>query len=101
MIDFDQLDKVIHEKARLAIMTLLAGRGEWAFQDLKFELGMSDGNLITHLRKLVESAYVEESSDESGSRPRTIYKLTGTGSKAFQDYIAVLEAIIQSTKTGK
>ena len=43
MIDFDQLDKTIHEKARLSIMTLLAGRGEWAFQDLKAELGMSGG----------------------------------------------------------
>jgi DNA-binding HxlR family transcriptional regulator len=52
MIDFDQLDKLIHEKSRLSIMTLLSTRGEWAFQDLKTELGMSDGNLITHLRTL-------------------------------------------------
>ncbi|MBL9179275.1 MAG: transcriptional regulator, partial [Verrucomicrobiaceae bacterium] len=52
MIDFDQIDKLIHEKSRLSIMTLLSTRGEWAFQDLKNELGMSDGNLITHLRTL-------------------------------------------------
>ena len=56
MIDFDQIDKTIHEKARLSIMTLLASRGEWAFQDLKAELGMSDGNLISHLRTLATCA---------------------------------------------
>jgi hypothetical protein len=50
MIDFDQIDKLIHEKGRLSIMTLLSTWGEWAFQDLKTELGMSDGNLISHLR---------------------------------------------------
>ena len=53
MIDFSQLDKLIHEKGRLSIMTLLASRVEpWAFQDLKTQLDMSDGNLITHLRTL-------------------------------------------------
>ena len=57
MIDFNQLDKVIHEKARLSIMTLLAGRGDWSFQDLKSELGMSDGNLITHLRILTGAGH--------------------------------------------
>ena len=50
MVDFDKLDKVIHERGRLGIMTLLATRPSWSFQDLKAELGLSDGNLITHLR---------------------------------------------------
>jgi DNA-binding HxlR family transcriptional regulator len=98
MIDFEQLDRVIHEKARLSIMTLLAGRGEWSFQDLKAELGMSDGNLITHIRKLTEPGYVLETRDDSSTRPRTTYALTKAGRKAFKDYIAVLEAIVQSTK---
>ena len=52
MLNFDKLDKAIHEKGRLVIMTLLATRVSWPFQDLKTELGMSDGNLITHLRLL-------------------------------------------------
>ena len=52
MIDFSKLDKTIHEKGRLAIMTLLATRRQWSFQDLKGGLKMSDGNLITHLRAL-------------------------------------------------
>jgi hypothetical protein len=55
MIDFSQLDRIIHEKGRLAIMTLLASRHEWSFQDLKGQLGMSDGNLITHLRALFKA----------------------------------------------
>lgn len=96
MIDFDQLDKTIHEKSRLAIMTLLASRGEWAFQDLKAELGMSDGNLITHLRTLGAVGYVQETRDDSGTRPRTVYKITADGSKAFRRYVDVLESIVKT-----
>lgn len=96
MIDFDQLDKTIHEKSRLSIMTLLASRGEWAFQDLKAELGMSDGNLITHLRTLGAAGYVEENRDDTGSRPRTLYKVTAAGQKAFRSYVDVLEAIVKT-----
>ena len=58
MLDFDKLDKTIHEKGRLAIMTLLASRTSWPFQDLKSELKMSDGNLVTHLRTLHQAGYV-------------------------------------------
>ena len=58
MIDFSKLDKLIHEKSRLSIMTLLAARKEWRFQDLKSELGMSDGNLVTHMRALYKAGYV-------------------------------------------
>lgn len=98
MIDFGQIDKVIHEKARLSIMTLLAGRGEWAFQDLKAELTMSDGNLITHLRTLGQAGYVKESRDESGTRPRTTYTLTAKGRKTFQQYVDLLEAIVKAAR---
>ena len=98
MIDFDQLDKTIHEKARLSIMTLLAGRGEWAFQDLKAELGMSDGNLISHLRILSAVGFVIEDRDESGTRPRTTYKLTSAGRKAFKNYVDILESIVKAMK---
>ncbi len=98
MIDFGQIDKVIHEKARLSIMTMLASRSEMAFQDLKAELSMSDGNLITHLRTLMQASYVLESRDESGARPRTSYRLTPEGEKAFKSYIDLLEAIVKATK---
>lgn len=98
MIDFDQIDKTIHEKARLSIMTLLASRGEWSFQDLKAELGMSDGNLITHLRILTAAEFVQEERDDSGTRPRTTYKLTSAGKKAFKSYIDLLESIVKTLK---
>jgi DNA-binding HxlR family transcriptional regulator len=52
MLNFEKLDKIIHEKWRLAIMALLASRRTWSFQELKSELKMSDGNLITHMRTL-------------------------------------------------
>ena len=98
MIDFEKLDKTIHEKARLSIMTLLATRTSWAFQDLKSELKMSDGNLITHLRVLHDAGYVAVTK-EILDRPQTSYSLTERGRRAFQDYLAVLEQIVKATQS--
>ncbi len=97
MIDFSKLDKVIHERGRLSIMTLLAARNEWNFQDLKGELKMSDGNLITHLRALYKAGYVSMTKQMEG-RPQTRYALTKPGRKAFEDYLAVLEQIVNAGK---
>jgi DNA-binding HxlR family transcriptional regulator len=98
MIDFEKLDKTIHEKARLSIMTLLATRQSWAFQDLKTELKMSDGNLITHLRVLHDAGYVAVTK-EILDRPQTSYSLTARGRTAFQDYLSVLEQIVKATQS--
>ena len=98
MIDFDQIDKLIHEKGRLSIMTLLSTRGEWAFQELKAELGMSDGNLISHLRTLGTAGYIKETRDESGNRPRTSYELTASGRTAFEEYIELLGEIVKAAR---
>ncbi len=97
MLNFDKLDKAIHEKGRLSIMTLLAARPSWTFQDLKSELNMSDGNLVTHLRTLHRIglvAYTKEMRD----RPQTSYALTKKGRTAFDQYLKVLEQIV---KTGR
>lgn len=95
MIDFSKLDKVIHEKGRLGIVTLLASRGEsWPFQDLKAELQMSDGNLITHLRTLGKSGYVDSEKIDGEGRPQTHYQLTKAGRVAFEGYLAILEEIV-------
>jgi len=95
MIDFDKIDKTIHEKGRLSIMTLLASRPEWGFQDLKADLKMSDGNLITHLRTLHNKGYVSISKDANdNARRRTLYALTEAGRDAFQTYLEILEAIV-------
>ena len=98
MIDFDKLDKLIHEKGRLAIMTLLAARAEWRFQDLKAELNMSDGNLVTHLRTLFKAGYVSITK-EMDTRPQTKYALTEKGRTAFREYLAVLEQILKSGRS--
>jgi DNA-binding PadR family transcriptional regulator len=101
MFDFDQLDKTIHEKSKLSIMSLLAGRAEWSYQELKTELDMSDGNLITHLRKLVEAEYVSETKEDTGGgRPRTTYAMTKQGKAAFKSYIRALEQIVRLNKPG-
>jgi DNA-binding HxlR family transcriptional regulator len=100
MIDFEKLDKTIHEKARLSIMTLLATRPSWTFQDLKTELKMSDGNLITHLRVLHEAGYVAVTK-EILDRPQTSYSLTTRGRTAFQDYLSILEQIVKATQVLK
>ena len=95
MFDFEKLDKTIHEKGRLGIMTLLATRPSWAFQDLKAELKMSDGNLITHLRTLHDAGFVAVTK-EILDRPQTSYSLTAKGRTAFQDYLTVLEQIVSA-----
>src|SRR5438874_11706505 len=97
MLDFDKLDKAIHEKGRLAILTLLATRVSWSCQDLKSELGMSDGNLITHLRTLHRLGLVA-TTKEVRDRPQTSYSLTKKGRAAFSEYLGVLERIIKAGK---
>lgn len=97
MFDFEKLDKTIHEKGRLGIMTLLAARPSWTFADLKSELQMSDGNLVTHLRTLHQAGYVAVTK-EMFDRPQTSYALTERGRKAFNEYLDVLEQIV---KTGR
>src|SRR3954467_10141527 len=97
MFDFDKLDKVIHERGRLGIMTLLVTRPSWSFQDLKAELKMSDGNLVTHLRTLHDAGHVSVTK-EILDRPQTTYGLTAKGRTAFQEYLAVLEQIVNAGK---
>ncbi len=98
MFDFDKLDKTIHEKGRLGIMTLLATRPSWSFQDLKSELGMSDGNLVSHLRTLHDAGLVSVTK-EILDRPQTSYGLTAKGRTAFREYLAVLEQIVNAGKS--
>ncbi len=97
MLEFDKLDKTIHEKGRLAIMTLLASRAQWAFQDLKSETKMSDGNLITHLRTLHQGGYVAVTK-EMLDRPQTTYSLTTRGRSAFEKYLELLEQIVKRAR---
>jgi DNA-binding MarR family transcriptional regulator len=95
---FLNLDRVIHEKGRLAIMSLLAASPELSFTELRDTLGMTDGNVTTHIRTLQEAGYVSVAKTYQKNRPLTTCTLTPAGRKAFTAYINVLEQIIQQTK---
>jgi len=95
---FLQLDRVIHEKGRLAIMSMLAASPELSFTELRDTLEMTDGNLTTHIRTLQEAGYISISKSYQNNRPLTTCSLTAPGRKAFAGYIGLLEEILQQTK---
>jgi len=95
---FLQLDRVIHEKGRLAIMSMLAASPQLSFTELRDTLNMTDGNLTTHIRTLQEAGYVSVTKSFRDNRPLTTCALTSAGKKAFTNYINLLESIIQQTK---
>ncbi|MBA4147353.1 MAG: transcriptional regulator [Verrucomicrobia bacterium] len=98
---FLQLDRVIHEKGRLGIMSLLAATPELSFTDLRTHLNMTDGNLTTHIRTLQEAGYVAVTKTFQNNRPLTTCSMTEQGRKAFSEYINLLEQIVQQTRGGK
>jgi DNA-binding MarR family transcriptional regulator len=95
---FLQLDRVIHEKGRLAIMSMLAASPELSFTELRDTLAMTDGNLTSHMRTLQEAGYVSVAKSYQNNRPLTTCTLTAAGKKAFTAYINLLEDIVQQTK---
>jgi DNA-binding MarR family transcriptional regulator len=96
---FLQLDRVIHEKGRLAIMSMLAATPELSFTEMRDALNMTDGNLTTHIRTLQEAGYVSITKSFQNNRPLTTCSLTAAGKKAFTNYINLLEQIIQQTRS--
>ena len=95
---FLQLDRVIHEKGRLAIMSMLAASAELSFIELREALEMTDGNLTTHLRTLQEAGYISLAKSYQNNRPLTTCSLTTAGRKAFTAYLNLLEQIVQQTR---
>lgn len=95
---FLQLDRVIHEKGRLAIMSSLAATPELAFTELRDSLEMTDGNVTAHIRTLLEAGYVSVTKSFQNNRSLTTCSLTPKGRKSFADYIGLLEQIVQQTK---
>lgn len=98
---FLQLDRVIHEKGRLGIMSLLAASPQLAFTELRDTLNMTDGNITAHLRTLQESGYVAVTKSFQSGRPLTTFALTAQGRKAFATYIDLLEQIVQQSRGEK
>jgi DNA-binding MarR family transcriptional regulator len=95
---FLQLDRVIHEKGRLAIMSALAASPELTFTELRNLLDMTDGNLTTHIRTLQQEGYVSVAKSYQNNRPLTTCSLTPAGRKAFADYVNLLEQIVRQNK---
>ncbi len=95
---FLQLDRVIHEKGRLAIMSMLAASPELSFTELRDALEMTDGNLTTHIRTLQEAGYVSVAKSYQNNRPLTTCSLTAPGRKAFTQYVDLLEQIVRQNR---
>jgi DNA-binding MarR family transcriptional regulator len=95
---FLQLDRVIHEKGRLTIMSMLAASPELSFTELRDGLGMTDGNLTTHIRTLQQAGYLSVTKSFQNNRPLTTCALTTAGRKAFTNYINLLEQIVRQAK---
>lgn len=103
---YDGLDRVLHEKARLGIVTSLAARADGLlFTDLKNLCHLTDGNLSRHLTVLQEAGIVEIHKGFRGKRPQTLCRLTDDGRKRYLEYIAVLESVladaVEAAKAGR
>jgi DNA-binding HxlR family transcriptional regulator len=92
------LDRLIHERIRLGMVSALAINDSLTFNDLKRILKTSDGNLAVHARKLEEAGYVRCKKFFDGRIPRTEYRLTPSGHKALQEYLSQMEQFIAAAR---
>ncbi len=93
-----ELDRLIHERTRLAIISALAVNETMTFNDLKALLNTTDGNLSVHARKLEEAEYILCTKSFEGRIPKTEYQVTAAGRKALERYLNHMEALIQATR---
>lgn len=93
-----ELDKVIHERARLAIMTMLYHHREVSFNYLKQALQTTEGNLATHLKTLESAGYIEVIKTFKEKRPETTYRISESGREAYKKYLGSLEQLLKKEK---
>ena len=93
-----ELDRLIHERVRLGIVSSLAVNGSLTFTDLRDLLGITDGNLSAHAKRLEEAGYLVCTKSYDGRTPKTEYSLTPTGRRELTAYLDHMEAIIQATR---
>jgi DNA-binding MarR family transcriptional regulator len=94
----DALDRLIHERLRLGIVSALAVNDSLSFSDLKKLMKTTDGNLSVHARKLEEAEYITCTKSFEGRMPKTEYRLTATGRRALERYRDHMEALIRATR---
>ena len=92
------LDRLIHERTRLAIISALAVNEALTFIEMKALLNTTDGNLSVHARKLEEAEYIACTKSFSGRMPKTEYRLTAVGRRALERYLDHMEALIRATR---
>lgn len=92
------LDKIIHERIRLAIVSALAVNDRLSFNELKELLRATDGNVSVHARKLEDAGYISCKKSFEGRVPKTEYKLTSAGKRALEKYLSHMEALIHATR---
>jgi DNA-binding MarR family transcriptional regulator len=92
------LDRLIHERLRLGILSALAVNESLTFNDLKKLMATTDGNLSVHARKLEEAEYIACSKSFEGRMPKTAYTITATGRRALERYLDHMEALIKATR---
>ncbi len=92
------LDRLIHERLRLAIVSALAAHDSLSFRELKALLRASDGNLSVHARKLEDAGYVASEKSFEKRVPKTEYRLTAEGRRAFERYLRHLEALVENAR---
>ncbi len=95
-----ELDRLIHERVRLAIVSALAVRDSLTFNELKALLKTSDGNLSVHARKLEDADYITCDKSFAGRVPKTEYRLTALGKRALERYLDHMEALIRAARGG-
>ena len=93
-----ELDRLIHERMRLAIVSALAVNDSLSFNELKRLLETTDGNLSVHARKLEEAGYIVCTKTFEGRVPRTDYRLSEAGRRALERYLSHMEALIRATR---
>lgn len=93
-----ELDRLIHERVRLAIVSALAVNQSLTFNELKRLLDTTDGNLSVHARKLEEAKYVVCTKSFEGRVPKTVYRLSAAGRSALERYLHHMEALIHATR---
>ena len=94
----DALDRLIHERLRLGIVSALAVNDSLSFSDLKKLMKTTDGNLSVHARKLEEAEYIACTKSFEGRMPKTQYRLTPAGRRALERYLDHMEALIRATR---
>jgi DNA-binding transcriptional ArsR family regulator len=92
------IDEMIHQRTRLAIMATLAGVASLEFNEIKADLGLTDGNLSTHLSALERAGYVRIAKAFRGKKPRTTIAQTAKGRKAMTNYVSLLRGILDRAR---